>query len=79
MSNFYTEENKPLKRVRALTLQRDFITAPFVPDIVYSRPSPLSVVTKLVLGELEKPIMVHRNTSKRIKECKIKIEKESYV
>jgi hypothetical protein len=39
----------------------------------------MSVIAKLLLGELERPLMVSEATSKRVKECKIRHETERYV
>jgi hypothetical protein len=51
MSNFYTEHDIPLIKVRTITHNRDvMITSPIIPDKLKMRASPLSVVTKLVLG-----------------------------
>lgn len=53
MSNFYTEHDVPLVKVRTVTHSRDvMITSPLLPDKLKMRASPLSIVTKLVLGEL---------------------------
>ena len=39
----------------------------------------MSVIAKLLLGELEKPSMASEATHKRIKECKIRHETDRYV
>jgi len=68
MSNFYTEQDVPLVKVRNVAHSRDImITSPLLPEKLKIRASPLSIVTKLVLGELEKPHLISRDTSKRIK------------
>lgn len=80
MSNFYTEQDLPLLKIRTITHTRDIlITSPLLPEKFKLRASPLTVVTKLVLGELEKPNLIQRHTSQRIKDCKVKIEKERFV
>lgn len=65
MSNFYTEEDVPLRRVRVVTHSRDLmITAP--PKRQKLNPprgvSPLWAVTKLILGELERPMNLRKET-----------------
>lgn len=53
MSNFYTEQDMPLVKVSTVTHSRDImITSPLLPDKLKMRASPLSIVTKLVLGDL---------------------------
>ena len=80
MSNFYTEQDLPLVKIRTITHTRDLlITSPVLHEKFKMRASPLSVVTKLVLGELEKPRLIQRHTSQRIKDCQVKFEKERYV
>ena len=52
MSNFYTEEDLPLRKVRVFTLSRDImITSPRIVQKSTPQRSPLWAVTKLVLGE----------------------------
>lgn len=63
MSNFYTEQEVPLRRVRAYTLLKETMLTepPRLPKLqVGQLASPLSVVTKLVLGELERPVYVRK-------------------
>lgn len=63
MSNFYCEEEVPLRRVRVYTYGKETMLTepPKLPKINFSRgTSPLAVVTKLVLGELERPVYVKK-------------------
>jgi len=52
MSNFYTEESQPLRKVQPLTLSRDLLfTQPArLSTLAKPRQSPLQIVTKLVLS-----------------------------
>jgi hypothetical protein len=80
MSNFYIDCETPLKKIRTQTHPRELLlTQPHLPDYPAVRPSPLSVITKLVLGELQKPSLVRRDTSKRIQEGTVEIEKTRFV
>lgn len=61
MSNFYCEEEAPLRRVRVYTYGKETMLTqpPKLPKLNFSRGnSPLTAVTKLVLGELERPLYV---------------------
>lgn len=78
MANFYTESDEPLKTVLSSPFS-PFITSPRTQPRVSSRPSPLLVITKFLLGELEKPTHVTHVASRRIKECKVAHEKQEYV
>ena len=78
MANFYTESDEPLKTVLSTPFS-PFLTVPRTQPRAPSRPSPLSVITKFLLGELEKPSHVPHVTARRIKECKVVHEKQEYV
>jgi hypothetical protein len=82
MSNFYTEEDQPLRKVRPLTLSHHLLlTQPPLKLSTLSEPrqSPLQIVTKLVLSEFERPLMCGRELKKTIKERKVRHESEQYV
>lgn len=78
MANFYTESDEPLKTVLSNPFS-PFMTSPRTQPRISARPSPLSVITKFLLGELEKPTHATHVTARRIKECKVTLEKQEYV
>lgn len=81
MANFYTESDEPLKTVLSTPFSpfSPFLTVPRTQLRAPSRSSPLSVITKFLLGELEKPTHATHVTARRIKECKVVHEKQDYV
>jgi hypothetical protein len=79
MTNFYTDSEQPLMKVSSISYRGFMLTSPRVEEKRRPQPSPLAVITKFLLGELEAPTHVRRATSKRIKECRVDIEKHSYV
>lgn len=79
MANFYTESDEPLKKVSSLSYRNPILTSPALAQRRHQQPSPLSLITKFVLGELEKPSYAKQRTCARIKECKTVLEKEHFV
>ena len=79
MAIFYTVSDEPLLRVTDLNFRGGMITSPKLQQRRYMQPSPLSVITKFILSELEKPVMAKESIVKRIKDCKIENAKNKYV